>query len=490
MSSRTSLTLRPRAWYAPLLLVPLLMSQPRRPLEAQKLIGKTVTTARIGSTTPTSRPPLATHDRRGAGAELNRRRSSDTRPADSTCTVRETSREPLVAAGRQLYIEPLTFISDKGSTLLAGTPNYVWRGAKSEGRYTEFGVIVSLDGHVSRIPPPIDPKLMNDMRAVRLKDGSWGIVFAESMVGERTKHEAPWVRLWYGVFDGQAWHSLERLPFPAKTPLQIGTMSQLVRNGDTLAFALGVLRPHNESEPIVFSRTNGRWSSRIIRMRHAEYVALANVGSLGWQLAVVRPDTTLESDSNSLFFYRLLSGKRDTVGRWQQATKVVSGGEEPVHWPSLAAAGPQRWVLSWLSNIRTRSGMRWEARAMLSRTDNGSAAVPIALHRPTDLLVLDSSVVAMASVVSPDGTPLWITDHVLNEANLERREMRFIRYSAGKASVIGRIPNPFKGSPSVVMPTRSEILIAGPLFTSDNGHDPIIQTLLIRARLVCYSGKR
>jgi len=394
-------------------------------------------------------------------------RTRDDAARSASCTVRETSRRNLVVEGaRLLYVEPAVVNANRrGDVLLLGTPNYLSDAAAGQGSarepaaYGVLGAIVPRNGPPRTVRGPVEAKLISGVRAAARADGRWDVVFAE--IKPWTKFPPPdtAVRLWHGVYDGSRWTSLAELPLPAAGVLHPYFSSSLAQKGDTLAWALRTTSPGGGSDVVIYERRAGVWSHEVLRTENTAYVELAYLGSLGLTAAIVQPDRTVPYDENSLFFYARQPG-------WQALGKIIHGGSEPVHQVSLNPAADGTW-LTWWSAVREETGVRREARTMLQAPGAST-------------MKLGNISQSIVPVMPGDGRRLWVSDHM--DPRSRRRELRFLRDSAGSGTVLGRFPNPFEGRFLATALPGGELLIAGPQLDRSAG---VLTTLLLRARLEC-----
>lgn len=403
-------------------------------------------------------------------------------PVDSHthCTAHEVSRERLIVEGnRALYVEPVVLTtSRKGDVLLAGTPNYLTvlnQSGRGVGFVHDsvFGVLLRPDGRKHIVSAPMDARRIGAIRAVELGDGKWAFTFAERDRPRRADESpsdeidpTPVIRLWYGVYDGRIWSSLEQLPFPSEGRVKPFNSSLLVRQGDTLAWAMQLDVSDDRDKAVLFERLRGRWKYEIVPASNAVYVTLAHSDTLGFLIAAVHGDLALRTDENSLFLY-------GRVPAWKPLRRVVHGGEEgPVDFPSLSLSATAD-ILSWTASVRESGHGRQEGRAMLGPLE----------ERNTHVIVLDSSIAwSFIPVPMRNGTHLWVADHVLSTGKSDR-EIRIITDSAAvKASIIGRIPNPYLGFFNATSSGPSEVLVAGSFGDSTTG---VLHSLLLRAHVDC-----
>ncbi|HZH05024.1 MAG TPA: hypothetical protein VEY30_14670 [Myxococcaceae bacterium] len=268
-------------------------------------------------------------------------------------------------------------------------------------------------------------------------------------------------RLWYGVFDGARWHSLEQIAIPTGVDVHPFRASRLVVHGDTLVWAMRGTDRTKRTLAVVFTKRGGPWSHELVRADDATDVALAHSTARGALLAVVHPDPALQRDGGSVFLYAARPA-------WQPLGKVHPGDRESAIWPEMALS-PAGGVLSWISLVEDPAGERRVARALVGDLASGQA----------DVLTVDSTV---AEVVLPlwfdRNSYLWITDHV--EPGQSLRQLRIVESRAGRVEVAGAITNPYTGYFGATGLGRREVLIAGPLLESDH-----VVTLLVRVGVHC-----
>ena len=393
------------------------------------------------------------------------------------CVIRKAARAPLVVAdGRELYVEPVALEPSDGELLLAGVPNYLWKRATPGGLASEvtadsvFGAVIARDGRARIVPSPVDARLVASVRALGRGDGHWEVVFAELDRPTPIGETATAVRYWYGVFDGSRWSPLEVIPIPPDARPNLANPAPLVRRGDTLSWVTSVTTNGLEREALVYERRNGRWSYEFVPTHFAAYPHLtaSDAGSL--VLALVRADLTIGRDQNSLFLFVRRGG-------WREHRKLIAGGREPVHVPTLSLT-PSPGVLTWSASLRTPDP-RWEARAIVG---------PLEIPSPK-VITLDSSITMTTPAMILEGpTRVWVTEHV-SPTDPTQRELRFLTDNSGSAVILARSPSPVLGPFAAAAPTPTEIVVAGPLADRTPGK-PAVITLLIRARVECSARQR
>ncbi len=404
---------------------------------------------------------MASAEAAGQGPPLS---STTTRPI-TACTVRETSRTPLLVDGlREIYIEPTAVLPSRGGILFAGTPNYLYAPGFSEQfrdfvQDSVFGAVLGADGRARLVPAPIDPTRITGVRGVALDDGRWAVAFAELKNPRQGYVPDTIVRFWHGIYDGRAWSRIEQLPTPPGGEMKTAGASNLLVRGDTLFFAVRVLEPNGRFYIALFERRQGTWEVTLVRT-DAAYVRLTYSDSAGLLLAVVRADVSMRRDGNSLFLHTREPG-------WATSRKIIQGHPEPVHDPIFSGSsdGP---VLTW--SVLLPTGGR-QARAMIGAPDQGSP-----------VLTLDSLVVRVAPVLGRSSAPLWVAEHLESPASSELRMVA--RDSGGTPTVVARTPNPYTGPFAAAATSVEEMILSGPLLRREAAH-PSLVTLLIRARVEC-----
>jgi hypothetical protein len=201
------------------------------------------------------------------------------RESAGRCSVSEVSRHRMVVEGNlNFYVEPVTMAESGGEVLLAGTPNILW--SRHSGAQTKlvavdslFGAVIASDGSARTVPSPIPAKLLGSIRALGRGDGTWDVVFAELPARESARPDTA-VRLWYGVYDGSRWTAVEQLPLPPGAHLHPLHASPLVRQGDTLVWALVATTAGHHRDVVLFQRRGIGW--------HAELVPTRGAGYPGW----------------------------------------------------------------------------------------------------------------------------------------------------------------------------------------------------------------
>jgi hypothetical protein len=393
------------------------------------------------------------------------------------CAVREVSRARLVVEdGRELYVEPVAFAASGGEMLLVGTPNYLWKRQTPAGPVlavaadSVFGAVIGQDGRARIVPSPVDAKRVAGARALGRSDGGWDVVFAELAERNTSLGDQPVsARLWYGIFDGSKWSSLEQIPLPTGALARLANPSPIVRRLDTLFWVIRLQTRGGDTELAVYQRNGGRSSSELVRTDFAAYASLGASDTLGVVLLVVRGDTAQPMRENAIFFFA-------RQPRWELVRRVDGVGEEPVHMPSIDLSSPG--ALTWLAPVPTADGGRQEARVMLGRLEAEDG----------QLFTIDSSVTHVTPAVQlRGGIRVWVTEHL--SSSDQTRELRFVGHSGRSPVILGRAASPFLGPFTAASPAPSQIVIAGPLAEGVTTN-PAVVTLLIRVRVDCPARPR
>lgn len=409
------------------------------------------------------------------------------------CTVKEISRTELNLEGRSTYIEPLAFSSGHAGLLLAGSPSYVWPSQRTGAPEHTFGVVIPAHGRVLRVPWPIASHNVGDMRAIELRDGSWGIVFAQYTEASKFPNEVPQT-LWYATFDGHAWRGLVRLPLPPTGKLDSHNMSQISRYNDSLFFGVPITRLDTPNRGAVFTLARGRWSMSEVGPTVIAYVVPAHPTSLGWQALVIRGDST-DTNAPYLYQYRQTDSTASTTTApvlWAPLGKLSRIDRNEVQSPRFIAS-PTEWVISWLGiQPRGHIGDLLEIDASTSerspvQTAHQSTGVQDGARKsPTRTIVVDTAAMGYSATTDPEGNVLLVSDHAM--PSLERSdvaELRFTELGHGVPIFVGAIPNPYMDVFAVTMPSTSEVVLSGPLVRNFGTSAFSLRTLLIRLRMSC-----
>lgn len=375
---------------------------------------------------------------------------SDGRDLIHRCSTHEISRRQLrVNANTTVYVEPQALAASEERVLIAGTPNYTWTAPEGDGggslkQNSVLGVILSESLYARELRAPIDANRIRTVRAVTRKDGTWAIVFAEMSPRTATDSIA---RLWFGIHDGLEWQRLVQIPFRDDGNLRLGSVSRLaLGDGDTLAFTVP-LRIATYDDLAVFTYDGTTWTHELIPTRRAAYADLAfSVARKGWIIAVVRPDTTVPRDVNSLFLYHKVDGE------WSVLRKIDSGRTAPIHHPSLRLGSHEgASTLGWLAVVTTSDGrQRLEARV-----------APDPLGDAVLVARIDSTAENAIPVGLREGTVVWITDH----NGTDGKSIRFFQATGSlrRMEEFGRVPNDFEGQFGALALPTGGILLSGPL---------------------------
>ncbi|MBA3579032.1 MAG: hypothetical protein H0W42_03505 [Gemmatimonadaceae bacterium] len=390
--------------------------------------------------------------------------------ADSACTARALSRaELIVEGGRALYVEPVVFVTSGDRVLLAGKPSYLFApvpgGATFDAlsRNVVFGAVISPDGSARTVPSPdVNAGKVAAIAGAAAGEGAWRLIFAEldSMATDGLQTVGAF---WHGIYDGERWSSVERLPPPPDNDLFYYNSSRLAENGDTIVWAARTNMPPRNLGVVVYERTPAGWSYRVAGPSGVAYVQVAHSRTLGFTLALVYPDPALYEDTNSLFFYRRRSD-------WELVRKVVAGGEGAIHRPLLNLWGDSG-VLTWKTYIRDQAGTRIEFRGMVGEIG----------QRNERLLVIDGrNAEGRSTLITHDGRILWVTDHVTGSGG--ERELQLRQPAGDSTAVLWRTPYPYRGPLAATVYSHSDLMTVGPKLDEAR---QLLVSVVLRLRLDC-----
>lgn len=229
-----------------------------------------------------------------------------------------------------------------GRVLVAGNPVFVWKEVGDSHELivpdSLIGMVIHSPTKVSAVRSPLPGRSLAAFRAAALPDGWWLVTFAEAIVAQRP----PFVTIlamWSGETDGVQWRSVEKMPATADSLVSV-SISEIVVRGDRALLAV-TSRRGDSSRVVLYTRTNGKWSVRSDDVGRRAYVALAATKTHD-VMAVVRADSTVAEDDNSLFIYH--REQNDTA--WVEHQRVVRGFRSPAHDPVFHPDG-EGLLLSW-----------------------------------------------------------------------------------------------------------------------------------------------
>ena len=407
--------------------------------------------------------------------------------SDVSCSLRRVAETPLRDAERHpLYIEPNTAVAGPRGIFLAGAPTFRWTGPEMTVGAI-FGVVVRPDGSVRNVPWPLaSHSNLADMRATLLADGSWGVVFAELGLGDLIPRRATLLHLWFGRFDGRAWHDLEMLPVPPGARLLTEDLSPLASRGDGLAVSAPIVHGNAPPGAIVFSRDHGRWSVSELGVNGVAYSRPAPAPDSGWDALVIRGDA---SGTNVPYVY-----ERDGAeGRytWRSLGSFVAERNSIAQQPTLFATG-DRLVMSWLRTRPHHTGDgsggaelvsgAWIGRGKSTRRSPEQPAADLSELVPTR--VLSSHVTGYAGTLRPSGTAFYA---VQSDTAVARRagDVRLLRVRGRSVEDLGTVPTPYADVFTLVAPSDTDVVLFGPHADVDARGAAHVVTDRIQLRVRC-----
>jgi len=280
-----------------------------------------------------------------------------------------------------IYVEQETVVPNRGGRILvAGAPVYVWRDAGD--RYdllaldSLFGMIIEpATSYVRAIPSPLPGRVLKGMRAAALPDGWWLVTFAEVYSVQKPRRPNV-IAMWAGETDGSSWRAVEKIAAVSDTLDPRNFSGLAVRDGRV---RLAAIAPRGwQRRVLLFARDDGRWMASDHDLGLSTYVAITATPTLDL-IAVVRPDTTLRVDRNSLFLYT--KAPKDTA--WTPHPRLWRGGGDPARQP-LFAGGNNGPLLLWSTGPMFRTASAW----LLSL-----ATIPDTTPAPTEMRAFASDLV-------------------------------------------------------------------------------------------------
>lgn len=164
--------------------------------------------------------------------------------AGSGCTVRASAPQPITLRnGAGVTIDVSSMVRNGGRVLIAGTPTHEWApdaraGDGPVGAAGAFGVIRDAAGRHNLVPPPPGVADAKHPRAASAGAGGWHVLFVTGSRGTGASLLAfPSAEIWYGRYDGRAWHDVTRITRVLEAALLPEMSSRLVVTRTGLAFA-------------------------------------------------------------------------------------------------------------------------------------------------------------------------------------------------------------------------------------------------------------
>ncbi|MGK2934458.1 MAG: hypothetical protein ACSLFE_04345 [Gemmatimonadaceae bacterium] len=365
--------------------------------------------------------------------------------------------------------------------LLAGEPSYVFfrrdptATAELESRNAVFGAVVESDGSARTVPaPPINGENVVAVAGMASSDSTWRLIFAELDSISTPPHKAK--AFWHGVYDGQRWTSLERLPAPPGMPLQYYNNAELVQHGDTVLWAAIVKVTDMHQGVAIFERNGGTWTYHVASTPFVEEMAITHTRASGFALAALHGDTipAMAHGSQSL---QVSAGSGPTsislytrVLGWKPYRSVPAGNTRLLI-RNLIQFGAGIDVLSWVAANEHDGDSPFKLRAMAGVLGNGEERT----------LIIDSRIGrGFATVTLRDGSIFWAIEQL--SAGGDPQELRLVQWSADSAAVIWRAPQPFHGQFRAVAHGGSDVIVVGPELAVE---EQLLVSLLLRIRLDC-----
>lgn len=383
-------------------------------------------------------------------------------PGASTCALGPVTQERLRDAdGRFWYVEPQSAARSEETTLLAGTPTYVWE-ARGDGfvvaeRHGHAAALIGEDGVARLLGHPPLPTPAADLRVATLRPGSFGVVFATA---EDPIRSGPADTLWFARLDGRAWSTPEPIPAPPRGPFQ----------------------PHSVEGPVV-SGGDIYWGARVEAERLRQPVVVLRRGASGWNHEIVTEapteTATLVARPQDAPVVVGLGPSPDRVGWRDLVVYARDVGWRPVDRISVPSGGS-------VGRLRTVPDHRHIRVAWTSSTPDGQDRVAWAARvdlergtvEPASRLLGRAGDVVGATVA---GRSLWV---VATGSPTGSPLLEVVELGDGGAVSLGAVPNPYLGYFTTLPSEGSELVLVGPQFV-DHPTMPAVLSLRVRLPVVC-----
>jgi hypothetical protein len=171
-------------------------------------------------------------------------------------------------------VDASSMVRNGDDVLIAGTPTYLWDADARAGdgpadARGAFGVIRDHRGRYAPVPGPPGVADAKHPRAVSAGAGGWHIVFVTGTKGAPGNLLAfDSAGIWYGRYDGRAWHQVTRVASARRAALLPGMSSDLVvtNAGLSIAYAFDHSMARNSNAPgnqglVLLHGTGANWSA-------------------------------------------------------------------------------------------------------------------------------------------------------------------------------------------------------------------------------------
>lgn len=349
-----------------------------------------------------------------------------------------------------VYVDPTTFGFAGRSLLLAGSPNYVPRvrhDSSPQLRYTTdsiFGVIRSPDGRWSVIPRPPQVRYFGAVRAAARGEGRWDVVFVQldtTLISFPT--EGPTRAAWHGIVTERGWERLQRLPLPPRDTIDVFNPGQLLRNGDTLTWAIRhrTLETGRVGGVGVLRAVGDRWTYQLAEA-NASAVQAVHFNGVGDRLFVRR-----EAPPGTLHF----------------ELAMLALTPEP---RTLAILKPSEGVTRWLPRAYQMADGAAAYAWTESRGEGESAMHVVGIDaRGTPIgerLVPNGYTRALPLSITPGGAPwIFLGDRRSFDASGGPGVFELVLVSPSSARTAAEIPNAFASPPTHAVQHAGSAVVVG-----------------------------
>jgi hypothetical protein len=401
--------------------------------------------------------------------------------APPACSIARVDIQPIrLDDGRIVTIDAKGVAVNDGSALIIGNYVHVFPAGSTNANFlglvltdSILGVLRDRSGRLHLVPSPLPGRSVEHPRAASAGADGWHVLFATPSHGGAASPSDS-VFLWYGRYDGQHWHGLERVAWLA--PDELGTLyygSRLVASADgDLSFA----RPSGHGYPpdtvlrgdhgvVMAQRRGAHWHLDTLRTWETPtYV----------ELVPVRGSRTVLATFSVSYFRDHRSWPGVFVARYDslwRASRLVAGGTPRPVYASTISSSSTATVVSWESSHGTSVDSTQIEEAWLRADDT-------TLHHEQVGTVYGLDGFGLAAL--PGGRALWVFHdgdtraqlHVVMGTETGLRDLGFVRV-------------PFDNITPVAAALSNDRALIVTLALGKEPGDPPAMTYLTRIDLTC-----
>ena len=327
----------------------------------------------------------------GAGATSARIRfaSAESVISADSCSVAVLDQHPVtLETGSHVSVDVSGVAVNGNTVIVVGSDTHIWpsgvaRDSSSPiGERTAIGVLRDASGRLSIVPSPMPDERILTPRVASAGSVGWDVIFVT--MADTARQVGRWLNanLWYGRFDGRAWHDISQLGGVRSAYLSNNSTSDLVSVRGALYFAFPYDRtvelhasPAGSSGLVMLKRRGGRWTfDTLPTWRGPDQVQLApNADSATVSAAIAQVFfENHRSHHSSLFVVKYDSAWHEP----QLAVTDSSTSQRYVADPKIRVAGT-RTLVAWVTGpagaaFSARRNIEWamvpsDVRALVAR---------------------------------------------------------------------------------------------------------------------------